>query len=255
MSGSLVRKAAALVLCSLLVISCSRSKHQRLALAYVIDITASVEKDAIKQAFAALEPLIKSKILKRGDSIVIIPITGDTLTETQGKILRLRLPENRAAYDSDLTQLASEVEEKLKQMQSEATANPYQHSDIVGAAELAADELSNEGGNVRKIIVILSDLIQDDSRFNFNTSMDLANDQSAVVLAKKLSARRNKAELAGTTIYLGLLRSRDLKGMSNNRREAVQTFWQEYFKASGAESVSIAIDGPEKVGVSLARAN
>lgn len=254
MSGSLVRLVTALALCLLLVISCSRSKHQRLAIAYVIDITASVEKDAIKQAFTALEPLIKSKILKRGDSIVIIPITGDTLTETQGKILRLHLPENRAAYDSDLTNLANEVEDKLKQMQSEATANPYQNSDIVGAAEVAADELSRETGNVRKVIVILSDLIQDDSRFNFNISMDLANDESAVALAKKLSAKR-KVKFDGTAVYLGLLRSKDLRNMPNPRREAVQAFWQEYFKASDAESVSIAVDGPERVGISLARAD
>lgn len=252
MLRSFVSKAIALVLCFLMLIGCTRSKHQRLAIAYVIDMTASVEKDAIRQAFTALESLLKNGILKRGDSIVIIPITGDALTEAQGKILRLRLPENRMAYDSDLTTLANDVEEKLKQMESEATANAYQRSDIIGTVEVAVDELSCETGNVRKVIVILSDLIQDDSRFNFNISMDLANDESAVALARKLSAKR-KVEFDGTAVYLGLLRSKDLRKMPNPRREAVQAFWQEYFKASDAERVSIAVDGPEKVGISVAR--
>src|SRR2546423_7785223 len=94
---------------SLGAIGCGRSKHQRRAIAYVIDMTASVDSEAIQQAFAALEPLLNSKTLKRGDSITIIPITGDTLTESQGKILRIHLPENRKVYDSDLAKLATEV--------------------------------------------------------------------------------------------------------------------------------------------------
>jgi len=240
------RKLAAITILSLLAISCGRSNHQRLALAYVIDMTASVDTDAIKQAFAAIQPLLNSKTLKRGDSITIIPITGDTLTESQGKILRIHLPENREVYDSDLTNLAKDVEEKLKHMQSEATANPYQHSDILGAADLAAEELSTEKGNVRKVIVILSDFIQDDAKFNFNTSPDLANDRTAIALAKKLSAN-HRDEFAKTTLYLGMLRSKDLKKMPNARREAVKTFWREYFKAGSAQSVALAIDGPGKI--------
>jgi len=244
------RTIAAVLLISLLAISCGRSKRQRLALAYVIDMTASVDNDAIQQAFAALQPLLNSKTLKRGDSITIIPITGDTLTESQGKILRIHLPENREVYDSDLTNLAKNVEEKLKLMQSEATANPYQHSDILGAADLAAEELSTEKGNVRKVIVILSDFIQDDPRFNFNTASDLANDRTAVALAKKLSAN-NKDEFTGTTLYLGMLRSKDLKKMPNSRREAVQAFWREYFKSGGVGTISLAIDGPAQLAKCL----
>src|SRR6266545_2335865 len=132
-----IKATVALILLSLLAIRCGRSQHQRLALAYVIDMTASVDNDAIAQAFAGIQPLLNTKTLKRRVTITIIPITGDTLTESQGKILRIHLPENRQVYDSDLTNLAKEVEEKLKHMQSEATANPYQHSDILGATDLA----------------------------------------------------------------------------------------------------------------------
>ena len=251
-SKPILKSTVALIVISLLAISCGRTPRQRLAIAYVIDMTASVDNEAIAQAFAALQPLLNTKTLKRGDSITIIPITGDTLTESQGKILRIHLPENREVYDSDLTNLAKDVEEKLKQMQSEATSNPYQHSDILGAADLAAEELSTEKGNVRKVIVILSDFIQDDSRFNFNTSPDLANDRTAAELAKKLAASR-KNEFTATTLYLGMMRSKDLKKMPNARREAVQTFWREYFKSGGAGTISFAIDGPRKIPELLAK--
>lgn len=243
---SRVRNIAALILISLLAVSCGRSQHQRLAIAYVIDMTASVDNEAIMQAFAGIEPLLNSKTLKRGDSITIIPITGDALTESQGKILRIHLNEDREVYDSDLANLAKEVEEKLKQMRSEAAANPYQHSDILGAADLAAEELAAEKGNVRKVIVILSDFIQDDSKFNFNSSPEMANDRVAVELAKKMSTS-HAGKFAGATLYLGMLRSKDLKRMPNARRDAVHAFWQEYFKIGGAGMISLAIDGPGKV--------
>lgn len=242
----MIKSAAALVLVSLLAISCGRAPRERLAIAYVIDMTASVDRDAIQQAFAALEPLLHSGKLKRGDSITIIPITGDTLTEAQGKIIRIHLPEKRAVYDSDLNDLIKEVQGKLERMQAEATAKPYLHSDILGAADLAAEELSTEKGKVRKVIVVLSDFVQDDSKFNFNTSPDLANGRAAAALAKSLSTTRD-GDFAGTTLYLGMLRSRDLKRMPNARRDAVQAFWREYFKTGGAVMVSLAIDGPGKI--------
>ena len=250
MKPTAIKITVALILLSLLAISCGRSKRQRLAIAYVIDMTASVDSEAIQQAFAALQPLLNSTTLKRGDSITIIPITGDTLTESQGTILRIHLPENRKVYDSDLAKLATEVEEKLKRMQAEATANPYQHSDILGAADLAAQELATEKGNVHKVIVILSDFIQDDSRLNFNNSPDLANEHAGVALAKKLSTN-HREQFAETNVYLGLLRSKDLKKMPNPRREAVQTFWLEYFKTCSAQSVVMAIDGPGKIASAL----
>lgn len=245
-SNSMIKSAVALILISLVVINCGRKERQRLAIAYVIDMTASVDADAIQQAFAALQPLLSSGKLKRGDSITIIPITGDTLTESQGKILRIHLSEKREVYDSDLTNLAKDVKERLERIQSEVIANPYQHSDIIGAAEIAAEELSTEKGSVRKVIVILSDFIQDDSRFNFNASPDLANDRVAVDLAKKLSAT-HADRFVSITLYLGMLRSKDLKKMSNPRREAVQAFWKEYFKTGGAGTVSLVIDGPGKI--------
>jgi len=250
---SRIRNMTVVILISLLLISCGRAQRQRLALAYVIDMTASVDTDSITQAFAAIQPLLSSKTLKRGDSITIIPITADTLAESQGKILRIHLNENREVYDSDLVNMIKDVEDKLKRMQAEVAVNPYQHSDILGAADLAAEELAAEKGNVRKVILILSDFIQDDSNFNFNSSSEMANDRTAVDLAKKISTT-HAGKFAGATLYLGMLRSKDLKKMSNARRDAVQAFWREYFKSGGAGMVSLAIDGPGKVATIVARA-
>lgn len=243
---STVRILVALVLVSALAIGCVRKGRQRLAVAFVIDLTASVDSGAVRAALDSLDPLLDGKKLKRGDSVIVIPITGDTLTESQGKVLRIHLSETRQVYDADLKTLGDQVRDKLRTMQTEVVANPFMHSDILGAADLAAEELAGEQGNVRRVIVVLSDFIQDDSQANFNTSPDLANDGTATDFARKLAAQHT-AKFAGATVYLGMLRSKDLKKMPNARRSAVQTFWREYFKLESAQSVSFAIDGPGRV--------
>lgn len=245
-ASSSVRILVALALVGLLTIGCQRKGRQRLAVAFVIDLTASVDSEAVRAALDSLDPLLDGKKLKRGDSVVVIPITGDTLADSQGKILRVHLSETRQVYDADLKTLGDQVRDKLRAMQTEVAANPFMHSDILGAVDLAAEELAGEQGNVRRVIVVLSDFIQDDSKANFNTSPELANERTATNLARKLSSQ-NTDRFAGATVYLGMLRSKDLRKMPNARRSAVQTFWREYFKLESAESVSFAIDGPGRV--------
>ncbi|HEU4710283.1 MAG TPA: hypothetical protein VFS76_01900 [Pyrinomonadaceae bacterium] len=232
-------------------ISCG-PERQRLAVAFVIDLTGSIDQEATQEALASLNPLFEKKRLQRGDSLYVIPITGDTLTESQGHILRFHLSEKREVYDSDLQELAKEVKDRVAEMRTAAMANPYKHSDILGAAGLAAEELSLEKGNVSKKIVILSDFIQDDSRYNFNTHADLASESSAAELAKRLT-EKSKKPFENTELFLGILRSKDLRKMNYGKRVGLQSFWQHYFELSGARSLSWATDGPGQIAAVLQR--
>jgi hypothetical protein len=78
----------------------------------------------------------------------------------------------------------------------------------------------------------------------------MANERSAVELARKIS-KSHETRFAGATLYLGILRSKDLKKMPNARRGAVQAFWREYFKSGGAGTISLAIDGPGRIATSV----
>jgi hypothetical protein len=70
----------------------------------------------------------------------------------------------------------------------------------------------------------------------------LANDQSAEQLAREV-AKNHPQSFENATVYLGLLRSKDLRTLPQPRRSAVNAFWSQYFKENGAESVVSAIDG------------
>src|SRR5258706_6751948 len=86
----------------------TRNRH----LVFLIDVSASIDKQAQQQAFEAVLKTIREA--NRGDAISVIPITGDAETQAQGSILRLRVPENRSAYDQDLQNFADQTARSLE---------------------------------------------------------------------------------------------------------------------------------------------
>jgi hypothetical protein len=205
-------------------------------------MTASTIEEARAKAFDGIQQPFDKGFVKRGDSITIIPITGDALTESQGSILRFEIPANRVAYDDDLQALRSDVIDKLQKLQADAAAKPYLYSDIIGAVKIAGEEFSTDKVDVEKLLVVLSDFVEDEQQVSFKTSSMVANEKSAKEAAKKTAGGDQLFKAA--KVYLGWLQSTDLKRMPTQRREAVKTFWTEYFKDEGAKSVHVCSDGP-----------
>src|SRR5687768_14998981 len=114
--------AALTALSIVLALGC-RSRHTPQVLVVILDLTASTDSDGRAVAFESLQRWFNQKMIRRGDKIVVIPITGDALTETQGKILRFEISQNRATYDEDLRSLATKVHDSLEKMEQEAREN------------------------------------------------------------------------------------------------------------------------------------
>lgn len=243
---SVLKTAAVLLACTLIFGACHRSGRQPLSLVMIIDVTASTDADGRARAFQAVQKWFEQKRLRRGDKITVIPLTGDALTESQGRILRFALSEQREAYDGDLRRLGEEMQKSVEQMEGDAAERPYQSSDVLGAVKLGVEELQREGDERRKVLVVLSDFIQDDVHANFKTIPPLANRKSAEDYARKLAADEPQ-NFRGSLVYLGLLRSTELKGMAPARRDSLQAFWAEYFRRNGAQEVITVIDGPGQV--------
>jgi hypothetical protein len=237
-----LRLAYVFLVCALLVCSAGCHKERPLALALVIDLTASTDAAGRAKAFQTIHTWFEQKRLKRGDRITIVPVTGDAWSDSQGRILRFQLSEKREAYDADIKRLKEEVESQIEVMEAEAAAHPYNHSDVMGAVRLAAADLAQQDAHTRKVLIVLSDFVQDDPQANFKAEPALANEKSARTYARKLAA--DPTAFKDCAVYLGLLRSAELKNMPLARRGALQLFWLEYFQQSGARSITIAIDGP-----------
>jgi hypothetical protein len=241
-----LKTTAVVLVGALLLTGCNRAKGKPLALVFVIDMTASTDAEGRAKAFRAVQTWFEQKRLRRGDKLTVIPVTGDALTESQGRILRFNLSERREAYDGDLRRIGTEVLDSMARMEKEAADKPYQSSDILGAVRLGAEELEREGDGTRKALIVLSDFVQDDAQARFKTSPYLAGSSVAEEHARKLASAR-PLNFKETTIYLGLLRSTELKPMTPARREAIAAFWTEYFHQCGAKEVISVTDGPGQI--------
>jgi hypothetical protein len=226
-----------------LLVSCKRAEPARLHAIFIVDLTASTLDEARAKAFAGIKEPFDKGLLKRGDSVAVIPITSDALVESQGSILRFDLPTDREVYDQDLQELSDRVIEELGKMQKKAQENPYPYSDIIGAVRIAGEEFSTDKPGVRRLLVILSDCVQDLKQMSFKSASIVANKNNATKAAKEMASIDGKLFNAAD-VYVGLLRSTDLKSMSPQRREAVEAFWTEYFRQAGAKSVHVSSDGP-----------
>ena len=237
------------ILAAFLAQACGHSTP--LYLICLIDMSGSIELGEQPSQFDLLDPVFKQ--LRRGDSLVIIPITGDALNEAQGNILRFQLGTRREAYDADLRRLRTEIGEKLRLLKETVERSPYQQTDLLGASELCAEELATAPPNSRRLVVILSDFIQDDRRLNFTRDPRLASAERAGQLARDLAASKEPLfHLA--SVYLGFLRSSDLRKLPEPRRDALRSFWTEYLRARGAAEVFATTDGTGQVARFLERA-
>jgi hypothetical protein len=209
----------------------------------VLDLTASTDPEGRAVAFEAMQAWFSQKRVHRGDMMVIIPITNDALTQTQGNVLRFQVSERREAYDEDMRILASQVKDSLNRMEEKAAQNPYLYSDVLGALRLASEELTRQRCTCHKTLIVLSDFIQDDKQANFKITPELNNNRTAELYARQLAAA-HPFHLDAQVVYLGWLRSKDLTNMASSRRDALEAFWDEYFRGQGVPELVKATDGP-----------
>jgi len=219
--------------------NCGKQQVSTQQIVILIDVSDSIEPAAQEQTFAAIDRLIAER--HRGDKVTVIPITGDAEAETSGRVIRFDVPTVRQAYDNDLRQFRNKLKKSLNELKASALASPGAHTDILGAVTLAQQEFKFNAGRRKKTLMILSDFLQDDTQLNFLKDKRLATKAGARELAMQF-ARVNEIDLRGMPVYLGLLRSKDYKGLSRSRRDAIQEFWKEYFNSCGGKA-SLATDG------------
>ena len=230
----------AVSLICLLTAGCPRKQKTALSVVLVCDVSASIEETARMSCLKTVNSLLP--ILHRGDSLAVVPVTGDAEVEASGQILRFPILAQRELYDEDLRRLRAIAEKEIGNLATSASAHPGEQTDLLGTVRVVAEELGSLPARQTGVVIVLTDFIQDDSQFNFNHAPELANRNSAVTLAANL-AHDNPRRFPNTTIYCGYLKSRDLAKLGRSRREAIQGFWMEYLKRLGARPQTV-VDGP-----------
>ena len=239
-----VRALMQLTVLVAILASCGKQTRGSHLLVILVDVSDSIEPAAEEQAFAAIDRAIAEE--KRGDEVAVIPITGDAQAETSGRVMRFRVPTVRQAYDNDLRQFRNTLKRSLGELKAEAMANPGKHTDLLGAVMLAQQEFRFHLGQSKRFLAVLSDFLQDDGELDFVKDRRLGNTAAARELAIE-TANTSSGALRGMKVYLGMLRSKDYKGLNRSRRDAIQEFWTQYFNYSGAHT-TFATDGTGLLG-------
>lgn len=217
---------------------CSRQKSQQTHTVFLIDVSGSIEPDSLKEAFRAIADFISHAA--RGDRVTVIPITSDALIESSGRILRFTKPTKRKAYDADIAEFTNSIEKPLSDLKAKALSHPADKTDILNTIRLAEEEAAMDPKGMKTNLKILSDFIEEDGEYNFKSDSRLTNQHTAIELARTLAKSNVKKPFS--TIYLGMLRSQDLRTLSKARREAIEKFWEDYFASKGTD-IRFAIDG------------
>jgi len=168
----------------------------------ILEATSSVTDDVRGETHAAVENSVGQ--LKRGDEFILAPLTSDAPTEAAGRVLRLKISNDRKAYDADLKQARAKLNDMLSKLRDDAVARPYKHTDLLGTVRMAAEERNIKDERERFALIILSDLLHDTSELNFVTARELASEEAARKLAGKLAG--DAKAYAGARVFLGLLR-------------------------------------------------
>jgi len=204
----------------------------------LLDISKSITSDGIQDEFKAMDSLVDR--MQRGDRLTLIPITGNARNDTSGHIVRLKVPSQRMAFDSDLKSFRKQAHGDIARMRDWQVAHPGNRTDILGALQLAQQELDS-GQLSTTDLIILSDFLEDDGNWNFAKDHALASAANACLLAD-ITAKRLNVALRSTHLYLGRLRSRDSAALPSSRLDAVDAFWGELLNNVG-QPVVIHDDG------------
>lgn len=165
--------------------------------------------------------------ISEGDRVVLGTITDETLTSFR-PIVDEELPkfnwlsDNKLRYEKRIKEtkqkLAGGFEELLKAPRSQST-------DILNSLNIAEKIFFDD--KRRRVLVILSDMLEDSVEYKFE-KVKISNEFTKQVIKTK----REKGvlpDLTGTTVYVACAYAQ-----SAAKAQDIQKFWVEYFKACNA---------------------
>jgi hypothetical protein len=231
-----INKILIVLVLAVALLGCGKREPRHIVI--LPDVSGSIDRESLQQAFKAIDELAGH--LQRGDKLTIIPILGDAEVDASGKIMRFEVPANRQAYDTDLRGFRNKLNYSMKEMQADAIAHPAAKTDIFGSIGLGAQEFQTNVES-QKVLLILSDFIQEDRELDFRTDKRLNSVSSGRNFAKTLM-EKNNIQLPHITIFLGLLRGGEYVNLSATRRRAIQEFWIQYLESAGNHP-NFTVDG------------
>jgi len=166
--------------------------------------------------------------LSQGDRVMVGTITGRSYIDFKPSV-DVEIPEktiwvNRIQFERNLTEAKEKIRREVNRLLSRKRGT--QHTEILNSLNIAETFFHNE--KRQKILVILSDMIQDSKEYNFAKAKvtDKYIDE-AIRYRQKYNLIPN---LTDVKIYVAGASATD-----SNKFRSVEKFWARYFAKSGAD--------------------
>ena len=198
----------------------------------LLDVSKSITAEGVQTEFREVDGFVDH--MHRGDRLVLIPITGNTIGETPGHMLSFTAPTHREPYDHDIIRFQKQAHEHIKAVEDYFTAYPSDSTDILGALDVAEQEFGNDFADAstlrakNRTLYIFSDFLEDDGTYRFATDKTLLSAQGRAELSRQLQRERSLSFINAASVYLVWIESTDQKHLRSERQWAIQAFWSAY---------------------------
>jgi hypothetical protein len=186
--------------------------------------TGQVRRTVCKEAF---EKIYQN--LRQGDRVVVGTITSRSYIEfkptVDEEIPKKSIWDNRLQFERNLTHTKEKIRRETNKLLSRRGGTLL--TEILDSMNIA-DIIFHEEKERQKILVILSDMIEDSKEYNFDK--DKITDEYIDNVIRDRQKNKLMPNFTGVKIYVAGASAAD-----SDKFRAVQTFWARYFTKSGAD--------------------
>ena len=203
-----------------------KDKKPARAIVVFVDMSGSTNKARRTIYRNAFEKVYES--LQQGDRIVVGTITGrsyiDFKPAVDAEIPKQSLWVNRITYEQKTAKTKKDIETAVERLLARKRGTP--HTEIINSLNIADKIFHNE--KRQKILIILSDMVQDSREYNFERVK--VTDR---YISKIISVRKKQnliPKLNNVKVYVA-----GASASNSKKFRSIEKFWNRYFAVSGAD--------------------
>ena len=203
-----------------------KNKKEPRVIAVFVDMSGSTNQARRTVYRQAFEKVYEN--LRQGDRIIVGTITGRSYIDfkpvVDAEIPKQSIWVNRITFEQNLAKTKKDIQAEIEKLLARKRGTP--HTEIINSLNIADKIFHNE--NRQKILIILSDMIQDSREYNF----ERVNVTEAFT-SRVIKDRRQQnliPKLDDVKVYVAGASAKNSK-----KFRSIEKFWNRYFIACGAD--------------------
>ena len=193
----------------------------------LVDMSASADQARRTVCKDAFEKVYRN--LRHGDRLVVGTITSQSYIEfkptVDEEIPKKTVWDNRLQYEKKLTDTKEKIRREVNTLLLHKQGTPL--TEILDSLNIA-DTIFHDEKERQKILVLLSDMIQDSKEYKFDK--DKITDEYINKVIHYRQKNKLIPNLNGVKLYVA-----GASAANSEKFRAIQTFWAHYFAESGAD--------------------